>query len=71
MVQYFHLTAYLSLSHPPHPSLPPSLQSIPGVPPIKPGLNPATWMLEITSPAFMEQHDLQLAEAFESSDAFK
>lgn len=46
------------------------LQSISGVPKIKEGSNPATWMLEITSSAVEAQLDVDFAEIFAKSDLY-
>ncbi|PSS04971.1 Pleiotropic drug resistance protein [Actinidia chinensis var. chinensis] len=45
-------------------------ESIPGVPKIKEGNNPATWMLEVTSSAIEAQLDVDFAEIFAKSDLY-
>ncbi|XP_057464053.1 pleiotropic drug resistance protein 2-like [Actinidia eriantha] len=45
-------------------------ESIPGVPKIKEGNNPATWMLEVTSSAVEAQLDVDFAEIFAKSDLY-
>ncbi|XAR64951.1 Iron-chelate-transporting ATPase [Bertholletia excelsa] len=47
------------------------LESIPGVPRIIDGKNPATWMLEATSPIVEAQLDLDFAEIFAKSDLYR
>lgn len=47
------------------------LQSIAGVPKIKEGSNPATWMLEITSSAVEAQLDVDFGEIFANSDLYR
>ncbi|CAI7855803.1 unnamed protein product [Closterium sp. NIES-53] len=46
-------------------------QAIPGVPPIRAGYNPATWMLDISTPAMAEKLNLDFAEIFRKSDQFR
>ncbi|KAG0455230.1 hypothetical protein HPP92_024522 [Vanilla planifolia] len=46
-------------------------ESIPGVPKIPEGYNPATWVLEITSPSFKPWLKLDFAEVYERSSIFK
>ncbi|XAR64952.1 Iron-chelate-transporting ATPase [Bertholletia excelsa] len=46
------------------------LESIPGVPRIIDGKNPATWMLEATSPTVEAQLGLDFAEIFAKSDLY-
>ncbi|KAK2994426.1 hypothetical protein RJ640_009653 [Escallonia rubra] len=43
-------------------------EAIPGVPKIKEGYNPATWMLEVSSPAAEVQHNVDFAEIYANSD---
>ncbi|PIN08714.1 Pleiotropic drug resistance proteins (PDR1-15), ABC superfamily [Handroanthus impetiginosus] len=45
-------------------------QSVPGVPEIKEGLNPATWMLEVSTPAMEAQLDVDFAEIYANSDLY-
>ena len=47
------------------------LQAIPGVPKIKEGYNPATWMLEVSSTAVEAQLDIDFAEAYANSDLYR
>ncbi|KAL5545908.1 hypothetical protein UlMin_005595 [Ulmus minor] len=42
-------------------------EEIPGVPKIKDGYNPATWMLEVTAPAVETQLDVNFAEIYAKS----
>lgn len=42
-------------------------EGIPGVPTLTPGLNPATWMLQITTPAAEEQIGTDFAAQYRSS----
>ncbi|KAI8539692.1 hypothetical protein RHMOL_Rhmol09G0202600 [Rhododendron molle] len=46
-------------------------ESIAGVPKIKEGSNPATWMLEITSSAVEAQLDVDFGEIFDKSDLYR
>eukprot|EP00897_Mesotaenium_endlicherianum_P002106 jgi/Mesen1/1923/ME000145S01008 len=46
-------------------------QSIEGVPPIKEGYNPATWMLEISTPAYESRIGADFAEIFRKSQVFR
>lgn len=46
-------------------------QAIHGVPPISDGYNPATWMLEITTPACEEKLGIDFATAYRNSDQFR
>ena len=43
------------------------LQAIHGVPALPPGLNPATWMLDISTPAAQDRLGVDLEQAFRSS----
>ncbi|CAM6074535.1 unnamed protein product [Sphagnum tenellum] len=43
----------------------------PGIPPIKAGYNPATWMLEITTPAMESQLDRNFALLYANSELYK
>lgn len=45
--------------------------SIHGVPPIKDGYNPATWMLEVTTPAMEKNLGVDFAKLFASSEMYK
>ena len=55
-----------------HASMFPSgSQSIASVPPIQEGCNPATWVLEVSAPCVQEKLQTNLADEFESSQAFK
>ncbi|KAK4353409.1 hypothetical protein RND71_028927 [Anisodus tanguticus] len=47
------------------------LQSVPGVPTIKEGYNPATWMLDITTPAVEAQLNVDFADNFAKSDLYR
>ena len=42
-------------------------ESIPGVPKIKGNINPATWMLEISTPGMEERLGLNFADIYEQS----
>ncbi|CAJ1967703.1 unnamed protein product [Sphenostylis stenocarpa] len=46
-------------------------EAIPGVPKIKDGYNPATWMLEITSPIVESQLNVDFAELYTKSDLYQ
>ncbi|XP_022860438.1 pleiotropic drug resistance protein 2-like isoform X2 [Olea europaea var. sylvestris] len=46
-------------------------QSIPGVPKINEGYNPATWMLEISTPAVEAQLNVEFAEIYANSDLYR
>lgn len=47
------------------------MQSVPGVPKIKDGYNPATWMLEVSSAAVETQLDMNFAEIYSNSDLYR
>ena len=47
------------------------LSAVPNVPPIKSGINPATWMLEVSTPGMEERLKLDLADVYEQSPAAK
>lgn len=47
------------------------LQGVPGVPKIKEGYNPATWMLEVSSTSVEAQLDVDFAEIYANSDLFR
>ena len=44
------------------------LQALPGIPKLRAGVNPATWMLEISTPAAEQRLKLDFAEAYRTSD---
>ncbi|CAN4105849.1 unnamed protein product [Withania somnifera] len=46
-------------------------QSIPGVPTIKEGYNPATWMLDITTPAVEAQLNVDFGDIYANSDLYR
>ncbi|XP_059429010.1 pleiotropic drug resistance protein 2-like [Corylus avellana] len=46
-------------------------EAIPGVPKIKEGYNPATWMLEVSSTAVEAQLDIDFAEVYANSDLYR
>ncbi|KAB1199715.1 Pleiotropic drug resistance protein 2 [Morella rubra] len=46
-------------------------ESIPGVPKINEGYNPATWMLEVSAASVEAQLDLDFAEVFANSDLYR
>ncbi|XP_068310037.1 pleiotropic drug resistance protein 2-like [Pyrus communis] len=46
-------------------------EAIPGVPKIKEGYNPATWMLDVSSAAVEAQNDVDFAEIFANSDLYR
>ena len=43
-------------------------QGIKGVPPIKEGLNPATWMLEVSTPGAEQRTGVDFAEVYKGSE---
>ena len=47
------------------------LQSIRGVPKIKDGYNPATWMLEISSTGFESKLNVDFADIYANSDLYR
>ncbi|KAK6156302.1 hypothetical protein DH2020_010550 [Rehmannia glutinosa] len=47
------------------------VQSVPGVPEIKEGYNPATWMLDVTTPAIEAQLNVDFAEIYTNSDLYR
>lgn len=47
------------------------LQTVPGVPKITDGYNPATWMLEVSSNAVESQLDVDFAEIYSNSDLYR
>ncbi|XP_010473961.1 PREDICTED: ABC transporter G family member 31-like [Camelina sativa] len=46
-------------------------QGIHGVPAISSGYNPATWMLEVTTPALEEKYNMEFADLYKNSDQFR
>ena len=46
-------------------------QGIPGVPKIKDGTNPATWMLAVTAPAIEAQLKVDFAEIYAKSSLYR
>ncbi|CAA0829240.1 ABC transporter G family member 34 [Striga hermonthica] len=46
-------------------------QSVPGVPEIKEGYNPATWMLDVTTPAMEAQLNVDFAQIYNNSDLYR
>ncbi|KAL7108005.1 hypothetical protein ACP275_06G088600 [Erythranthe tilingii] len=46
-------------------------QSVPGLPEIKEGYNPATWMLDVTTPAIEAQLNVDFAEIYTNSELHK
>lgn len=48
-----------------------SLQSINGVSPIPSGYNPATWVLEVTTPAAEEKLGVDFAAIYSSSEQYR
>jgi hypothetical protein len=47
------------------------MQAIPGVPKIRPGYNPATWMLEVSSVSVENQLSIDFAEIYSKSLLFQ
>lgn len=47
------------------------MKAVPGVPKIKEGYNPATWMLEVSSVAMETNLEVDFAEIYQASDRFK
>lgn len=45
-------------------------EAIPNVAPIKNGINPATWMLEISTPGAEERLGVNFADIYEQSNVF-
>ncbi|KAL6585268.1 Pleiotropic drug resistance protein 2 [Orobanche minor] len=45
-------------------------QAVPGVPKIKEGYNPATWMLDVTTPAMEAQLEVDFAQIYSNSDLY-
>jgi len=48
-----------------------ALQGITGVPPIPSGYNPATWVLEVTTPSVEEKIGSDFAEIYKNSAQFR
>ncbi|XP_044505622.1 ABC transporter G family member 39-like isoform X2 [Mangifera indica] len=46
-------------------------EAIPGVPKIKDGYNPATWMLEVTAPSIEARMDMDFAEIYANSSLYQ
>ncbi|MCD7447230.1 Pleiotropic drug resistance protein 2 [Datura stramonium] len=46
-------------------------QSVPGVPTVKEGYNPATWMLDITTPAVEAQLNVDFGDIYVNSDLYR
>ncbi|XP_078148909.1 ABC transporter G family member 36-like [Carex rostrata] len=46
-------------------------EAVPGVPKIKDGYNPATWMLEVTSGAQEEAHGVEFSQLYKNSELYK
>ncbi|XP_069147551.1 pleiotropic drug resistance protein 2 [Solanum lycopersicum] len=46
-------------------------QSVPGVPEIKEGINPATWMLDVSSPAVEAQLQVDFADIYANSELYR
>jgi hypothetical protein len=46
-------------------------QSINGISPISSGYNPATWMLEVTTPAIEEKIGVDFTDVYENSEQFR
>ena len=44
---------------------------MPGVPALRQGVNPATWMLEVSTPAAEQRMGLDFADAYRKSELFK
>lgn len=44
---------------------------MPGVPKLRAGVNPATWMLEISTPAAEQRLNLDFAEAYRNSKLYR
>jgi len=48
-----------------------ALQGIRGIPPIPNGYNPATWVLEVTTPATEEKLNVDFADLYRNSDQYR
>ena len=46
-------------------------QSLDGVPRVQEGINPATWMLEVTRPAEEKRLAIDFAQVYTESDLFR
>ncbi|KAI4348999.1 hypothetical protein L6164_009658 [Bauhinia variegata] len=46
-------------------------EAVPGVPKIKEGYNPATWMLDVTAPSVEAQLNVDFAQIYSSSDLYQ
>lgn len=46
-------------------------QGVSGIPPIPSGYNPATWVLEVTTPAFEEKIGSDFAAIYKNSAQFR
>ena len=47
------------------------MQTIPNVPPHKEGVNPATWMLEISTPGQEKRTGVDFAEHYDQSEQYR
>lgn len=47
------------------------LQTVPGVPKITEGYNPATWMLEVTSPSVEDSISVDFAQVYVHSSLYR
>lgn len=47
------------------------MQAIDGITPIPGGYNPATWMLEVTTPAAEQKIGADFADIYRNSDQFR
>jgi hypothetical protein len=47
------------------------LQAIPGIPKIKEGYNPATWMLDVTSVSMESQLNVDFADIYRHSTLYE
>ena len=48
-----------------------TFQEVPGVPDLQEGLNPATWMLQISSPGMEASLELDFADVYHNSEQFR
>lgn len=48
-----------------------ALQGLNGIPPIPNGYNPATWVLEVTTPATEEKLNVDFADLYKNSDQYR
>ena len=60
--QGIQLSVFLSIDN---------LQALPGVPKLKEGLNPATWMLQISTPGMEKSIGIDFADAYKQSEVFR